>query len=206
MAEKACTSKEGRRHQTEPLRETTDEHVQLVFRAANGDREAYAKVYTLYYPVVINYMRSLNGHYNQHDLEDMVQDTFHDAFRKIKLFNGESTVKTWLFGFAIIVCYGLNRQKNRGSKGPRHHINWLANIVPTPTEPHKVVEEREQIESLQKAISRLSLSQQKIVNLRYHSGLSHKQVSNIMKCSEKAAKCRLSRIVRNLEKFLRRGM
>lgn len=69
--------------------------------------------------------------------------------------------------------------------------------------PHDQLERKEQIESLEKAISRLPLSDQKIISLRFYSGLSHKQISDILHCSEKAAKCRFSRIVHKLEKLLK---
>jgi len=183
-------------------KEITDDHIRLVFRAANGDRAAYAKIYELYRPAVLNYLRSRSSHSRIYELEDMIQEAFCDAYMKIERFTGESSVKTWLFGFAAIAYFNQRRRRNRESGGGGHR-NQLGSIAPILTDPHDQLEHKEQIEWLKKMMSMLPLSDQEIINLRFHCGLSHKQISDVLRCSEKAAKCRYSRILHKLKNLLK---
>ena len=53
-----------------------EEHVQLMRQAARGEKAAYAEISARYRPIVLNYLRSLNGRRYPCDLDDMVQEVF----------------------------------------------------------------------------------------------------------------------------------
>ena len=156
--------KPRRRDPTEPLRGSQDDHVALMFRAATGDETAYAEIYRRYSPAVLRFFLSLNGHSSQHDLDDMTQEVFHRGWDKRKEFQGKSSVKTYLLGFAKYVCreHG-NRHIREDSKQQRIIQNGCR--IDTAPPPEEALCHRESILKLRKAIEKLSKKQQRVLNI-----------------------------------------
>lgn len=174
-------------------------------RAAQGEKAAYAEINELYRPTVLDYFRSPNGRCHQHDLDDMIQEVFKRGWEKKEKFTGKSSVKTWLIGFAGNIYLEARRRENRENERSKNNKERFGVIVPTPTNPDDILENTEQIQSLNQAISRLSKEQQEIIKLHYHHGLSSKQASETLNCSEKAIECRLCRIRQKLKERLEKA-
>lgn len=72
----------------------TDIHRDLIDLCRNHDRSAQIKIYELYYKAMYNTsFRIVN---NTMEAEDIMQDSFLDAFRKLDSFKGESSFGSWL--------------------------------------------------------------------------------------------------------------
>ena len=70
----------------------TDE--ELVRRAQEGDREAFDQMVERHKGAV--FRAALAALRNREDAEDVTQETFITAFRKLDTFRGESQIRTWL--------------------------------------------------------------------------------------------------------------
>ncbi len=70
----------------------TDE--ELVHRAQNGDPAAFDEIVERHKDAV--FRAALAALRNREDAEDVTQETFITAFRKLHTFRGESQVRTWL--------------------------------------------------------------------------------------------------------------
>jgi len=70
----------------------TDE--ELVHRAQNGDPAAFDEIVERHKGAV--FRAALAALRNREDAEDVTQETFITAFRKLHTFRGESQVRTWL--------------------------------------------------------------------------------------------------------------
>ncbi len=110
-------NKGGSNSPSEPLSATTHKLAELMHLAINGDQTAFAKVDEYCRSAVLYYLRSLNGHSSQHDLDDMTQEVFTRAWRDKERYKGASSVRTWLFGYAGNVFCEQIRLKNRGDRG-----------------------------------------------------------------------------------------
>ena len=71
---------------------------ELVERARAGDHAAFGLLVDRYQHVVVRAVRAVLGPGN--DADDVAQDVFLRAFRRIGGFRGEATVKTWLLAIA----------------------------------------------------------------------------------------------------------
>ena len=72
----------------------TDIHRELIELCRKHDRSAQIKIYELYYKAMYNTsFRIVN---NTMEAEDIMQDAFLDAFRKLDTFKGDSSFGAWL--------------------------------------------------------------------------------------------------------------
>lgn len=73
--------------------------LELVRRARHGDEQAFHELVNRYAGQLFGLACSLVG--NVADAEDVVQETFSGAFRKLTTFEARSSVKTWLIRILV---------------------------------------------------------------------------------------------------------
>lgn len=140
---------------------------------------------------------------NQEDAKDLAQEAFLQAFRSLAGFGRKSSFYTWLYRIAMNLC--LNHLKAR----PRAPSGWEPGEIeaglPDPGEDALgtlLADERRQ--ALVEAIEALPPQQKATLTLRVHQGLSHKEIAEILECSEGTAKANYFHAVRALQAKLRR--
>lgn len=80
------------------------------------DNEACEKLYAAYYMRVFSYAMTLTG--DRHLAEEITQETFFRAFRKLKDFRGESDAATWLCAIAKRLYSDELRRRGRSGELP----------------------------------------------------------------------------------------
>jgi RNA polymerase sigma-70 factor (ECF subfamily) len=100
--------KKGRKGSSEAL--AGDQLTELVEKAQAGDVEAFHGLYTAYGQKILNYLYRMTG--SKDDAEDLSQDTFVLAFRKLVSLRDPRRFQSWLFRIAQNSVY----QKYRGRK------------------------------------------------------------------------------------------
>lgn len=83
----------------------------IVARCRAGDLNAFAEVYRLHATRLYNLAYRMVG---RDAAEDLVQDMFLTAFRKLGTFKGESALGTWLYRLGMNVC--LDRLRSKAAK------------------------------------------------------------------------------------------
>lgn len=114
--------------------------------------------------------------------EDVVQETFIRAFEKLKLFEGRSSFKSWLYQIAI------NTAKNRLRK-VNLEVMSLDNMdfgVVAGAERQLIQEDL--LVHLKREVGRLPHRQKTAVVLRIFEDLSFKEIAQIMECPYDTAK------------------
>ena len=81
----------------------------LIQKSKDGDFQAFEKLVGLYENMVFNLAYRLTGNYE--DAEDILQETFINAFKAIKNFRCEAKFSTWLYRIGYNLC--LAKLKNR---------------------------------------------------------------------------------------------
>ena len=71
-----------------------DELKEVIARAKQGDRAAFDELFKETYHKVHSLALRLTG--NEHDADDVVQDTYVRAFRSLRKFRGDARFSTWL--------------------------------------------------------------------------------------------------------------
>jgi len=135
------------------------------------------------------------------DAQDLVQDTFLNAYRGLEGFRGDAQVSTWLYRIAARACLRL-RRKRKGE--PARELS-LDEFIPTsegefrlqlPTDgltPEEALENKELKRALHQAIQKLPNKYRVVLVLRDMEGLTAKEVGTIMGLNERAVKSRLHR-------------
>ena len=175
---------------------STDEVTTLVTRVQNGDIAAFDSIMLLYrerlYSVIYNMT------FNHEDAADLTQESFVKAFRSLKKFKGKSSFFTWLYRIGVnLTLSHLQRKKTRKffsfeqiseEYGSSKEFEKFSS---SDTSSVRKTLLNELHQKLNEALLKLSDKHRTIVVLFEIDGLSHKEISMIMKCTEGTVRSRL---------------
>jgi len=77
-----------------------DRCTRLLLRAKRGDTESFAELYTALRPAVRDFAGSLDGTLSAHDREDLVQEAFLAAWKRLGRYRGDASAKTFVLAIA----------------------------------------------------------------------------------------------------------
>jgi RNA polymerase sigma-70 factor, ECF subfamily len=150
---------------------------------------------------------------NPQDAEDLVQETFLQAFRKWDQFAGRSTPMTWLYTIAARLCQRLHRRR---AGEPKHMESWeellpfgerKMAVLPSSHDDHGegLLQEagRERVEE---AIVALPVTFRLPLVLKEIVGLSVVEVAEILGLKEATVKTRVHRARLRLRQAVEAGL
>lgn len=114
--------------------------------------------------------------------EDVVQDTFIKAYKRLALFEGRASFRSWLYQIA------LNTARNRFRKYARETIGTDNMDVAVDTQVENQVIAMDVRSILQGEIAKLPDRQRTALSLRVFEDLSFKEIADIMECPYDTAK------------------
>jgi RNA polymerase sigma-70 factor (ECF subfamily) len=135
---------------------------------------------------------------NAEDAKDLAQETFVQAYRALGTFRGESRVSTWLYRIAMNLC--INHLKSAAREDPSDAHGALVDSRPDAL---TVLLTDERDRALAKAIEGLPPQQKATLTLRVQHGLGHREIAEILECSEGTAKANYFHAIRALQRTLR---
>jgi RNA polymerase sigma-70 factor (ECF subfamily) len=144
---------------------------------------------------------------NEHDAEDLVQETFLKACRQLHRFDGRASFGTWLYRIATNCATDLLRaRQSRAQK----HVTLNSDIEENPLEQmrsHAPSPERLSLSSeisrlLGPAMSQLSAQERAAFVLRHYEGCSIEEIGQALKLRPNAAKHSIFRAVQKLRRAL----
>lgn len=172
----------------------------LIERCLSGDQSAYVELYDLYSGIIYRLAYSLLG--DREDAEEVLQDSFEYAFRRLDQFDArKSAYKTWLYRIAVSRC----RNKRRRKWLPSFSLNVFDDHEPRdPAAP--LPDERavlnEQQRAVWAAVGELSPKLREVAILRYYGGLQYGEIGDVLGIPAKTAESRM----RLAHKALREGL
>jgi len=129
---------------------------------------------------------------NREDAEELTQDVFIKAFRKLDSFKGGSSLSTWLYRIAWNTAISKTRKKRLIY--PEFDENQFANL---PDETVDEVLEKEndevQLQKLENAIDRLNPEEKALITLYYTESKPLTEVALILNLNADNAKVKLHR-------------
>ncbi|NMH89553.1 RNA polymerase sigma factor [Flavivirga sp. Y03] len=164
-------------------------HKSLVEKSKLGDRNAQYKLYELYVDAMYNI--SMRMMHIKEDAEDVVQDSFIEAFNNLSSFRYESTFGSWLK--RIVINKSINQLKKK--KIP---------VVPIENQMYHIKEDTEDvspeidIKNIVKGIRLLPPGYQQIINLYLIEGYDHIEISEILEISPSTSKSQYHRAKKKL--------
>lgn len=141
---------------------------------------------------------------NRQDAEDVTQDAFVGAFRKLDSFEGRSTFFTWLRRLAYNACIDhLRKQKSRKSDLSTPDTSHL--VAPQSANPMNRFEERETIDAVRSAIDQLPEEQRSIACMRDIDGMDYSEIASVLDIPIGTVRSRLHRARLELKSILERA-
>lgn len=163
----------------------------LVEGCKAGNQQAQIGVYRKYYRQVYNTcLRIVN---NTADAEDLMQNSFIDAFNRIKSYKGPSAFAGWLKKIAV-----NNAIDHLAKKKPHEEIHeYLPEIADySETESEEFIEYR--VELIKKAMNEIHEEYRIILSLCLFEGYDHEEIGQILNISQANVRTRISRARQSL--------
>lgn len=167
--ENKCQSR-GRRHHcwTEDMADTTDSQ-DLLKRSQAGDLAAFGDLVRQHEGWLRGMLRARLRDWTAAD--DLAQDAFVTAFRKIKGFRGDSTFETWLTGIA------MNHFRNHIRKHREEYIGGneeLQQLLGADEEPRTAG--GESLQALQECLQKVTGPSRELLEARYVLGKTVREI------------------------------
>ena len=169
----------------------------LIHRAQSGDEGAFVELIRVYYPFVYAIVIGIVN--NPHDAEEVVQDTFLNAYRGLEQYQEMAKFKNWLGQIARNRARSWLR-KQRIDTVPIDEVN--EHTLGTQDLPEEQLMRREQRELIRRAMGALSEKDREIAHAYYLDGASYDELTETHGLSYNAIAFRLSRAKRQLTKRL----
>ena len=170
----------------------------LVYRAQTGDEGAFAELMREYYPFVYAVViRIVN---NSHDAEEVVQDTFLNAYRGLPQLEDTTKFKSWL-GKIAQNCARNWLRKQRDDTVSIDEVS--EQMLQTQDSPDERLIRLEQRELIRRTMETLPQKDREIAHAFYLEGASYDELTSTHELSYNAIAFRLSRAKRQLSKRLR---
>ena len=170
----------------------------LIHRAQSGDEGAFVELIRVYYPFVYAIVIGIVN--NPHDAEEVVQDTFLNAYRGLAEYQEMAKFKNWLGEIARNRARSWLR-KQRIDTVPIDEVN--EQTFGTQDLPEEQLMRSEQRELIRRAMGVLSEKDREIAQAYYLDGASYDELTRTHGLSYNAIAFRLSRAKRQLTKRLR---
>ena len=179
---------------------------ELVRRAKDGDQLAFEQLVTDNEKRIYNLCRRMVG--DQEDAAELTQEAFLNAWRGLPGFQAESAFSTWLYRLASNVCLDFLRREKRRKSLSLTVVSLdqeEAVELESPDQryaPEGELERLEQRQAIRDGLARLSEEHRQVLVLRELSGLSYREIAQLLGVEEGTVKSRIARARGALRKVL----
>ena len=142
----------------------------LLLRTGQGDREAFARLYSLTRGAVYALALSLLG--DGHEAQDVAQDTFVRVWERAPNYRSQGAPMAWLLTVARNLARSRLRQSGRQITLDEEAWNAIPAAAPEVTPEDRAV--------LQEALARLGAEEREIVLLHAVTGLKHREIAQLL--------------------------
>ena len=175
----------------------TEVHKDIIEKCKRGNAQAQYRLYNQYARAMYNIcLRMMNS---REEAEDLLQESFSDAFGKLHTFRYESTFGAWLKRIVINKCINeINRRRVdldyfddmyyfEGEKNDDHDRDY---------------EKMLNVKNIKKAMEHLPKGSRMIFSLYLLEGYDHVEISEILNISESNSKSQYMRARRKIKEVL----
>ena len=176
--------------------ELNDIKKDIIERSRKGNRNAQYQLYQQYSKAMFNIcFRFMN---NREEAEDMLQESFSEAFSKLAIFRYESTFGAWLKRIVINKC--INELKRKKTQ-----LEFFEDMSPFNNREDKEdgYESGLSAESIKKAMQQLPRGSRMIFSLYLLEGYDHEEISQILSISESNSKTQYMRAKQRIKEILK---
>lgn len=166
-----------------------------------GDQRSLSELYCCAYSQLFNYGFKIVP--DDSLVEDCIQQLFLNVWSKRDVVSEAESVKSYLFtSFRRLIFRRLKKQRNQAKRN-HHYSQHRHESIPT-REELLIHYETEQYKKsrLQIALDSLSKRQRQAIYLKYYSGLSNKEISDVMDVNKQSVYNHISRAIQKMQAFV----
>ncbi|MGV3761594.1 sigma-70 family RNA polymerase sigma factor [Parapedobacter sp.] len=164
----------------------------IIRRIIDGEKALYEIIVRRFNPSLYKVGRSYN--YNHQDTQDLMQETFIDAYKSLLQFEGRSDFKTWIIRIMMNNCF-----RRKGKSSFKNEIMQDINDQSTPmftngqNDTDKIVQRHELGRVIENALERIPFDYRIVFSLREINGLNVAETAETLHISNANVKVRLNR-------------
>jgi RNA polymerase sigma-70 factor (ECF subfamily) len=168
----------------------------LVQQCIDGDRTSYRLLYERYAKAMFNTaLRIVN---TVPDAEDVLQESFTDAFRQLKLFENRSTFGAWLKQIVIYKSIGLLKKKRLNLVEMDSTVD-MAEAIPDEDDIWYTVD------MIRQTIQQLPDGYRTVLSLYLLEGYDHEEISEILGIAQSTVRTQYIRAKQKLLQLLKKS-
>jgi RNA polymerase sigma-70 factor (ECF subfamily) len=174
------------------------DETELIAAARLGNEDAFAELYRQH----IRYVRAIGRSIlHNRDLDDMCQETFMLAFKRLDSFEGNARFRTWITRIAINRCLAILRKGRQASNGESHLVQLDEETV---ADRYVYASRDSQLDGvgarldLERLLGMLKPLQRQILEMAYVEDMPDLQIAEALDTTVVAVKCTLYRVRRLL--------
>lgn len=164
----------------------------IVERILKGEKSLYEIIVRRFNAYLYKVGRSYN--YTHEDTQDLMQDTFIDAYKNLSQFEGRSSFKTWIIRIMLNNCFH-KKEKFSFKNEIRTDVNENSQPMFTNAnnDTNKMVQNRELGHIIEEALGKIPEDYRMVFSLREINGMSVAETVDLLGISEANVKVRLNR-------------
>jgi RNA polymerase sigma-70 factor (ECF subfamily) len=179
-----------------------DEDEALIAAALKGSAYAWEKLVKRYEGKVYNYGLRLTG--NPTDAMDLMQEVFLGIYRNLHRFRGDAQFSSWIYRIAHNKAVDMSRRKRLFTAPPKSADQPEgSDFDQFPSEPAYQpdirVSQGQTNKQIQKMLSKLSMDQRLIVELKIYQSRTFEEIAEIQEISINTAKTRFYSALKKLK-------
>ncbi len=172
-----------------------DIHRGIIELSKAGNNKAQYQLYKLYSKAMFNICCRMTNHYAE--AEDLLQESFTEAFLKLENFRYESAFGAWLKRIVVNKC--INHLKKR-----RAQLVYTDHVPETGNEEEENTDYSQMnVKRIQNAMEELPDGYRVIFSLYLIEGYDHSEIAQIMGISESTSKSQFSRAKQKIKEILK---
>ncbi len=172
-------------------------HKELIEKCKDNDQESQFTIYNIYYKSMYN--TSLRIVNDPLEAEDLMQESFLSAFRKIDTYKGNVSFGAWLK--RIVINKSIDSLRRKKIKFRELNENHLEIKEEDPLNDFKYNEDL--IKKIKEAMKMLPDGYRIVLSLYMIEGYDHREVGEILNINESTSRSQLARARRRLLDILK---
>ena len=186
---------------SKPAGDVRNADLELVGRIRSGDGSAFEALYRQHSTRLYNLASRMMGSHG--DADDLLQDIFLLAYRKLGSFRGESSLGTWLYRLAMNHC--LDVLRNRQTRMGQQTDSLDEPDAPPVASPVPLVGSVSRID-LERAVDALPPACRAAFLLHDVEGFGHQEVGAMLGISEGTSKSQVHKARMRIRYYLAHGV
>lgn len=174
-----------------------DKHYHLVVECKQGSKKACFELYKLYAKAMLNVAFRIVG--NVAEAEDVIQESFLDAFKRIHDFRQETTFGLWLKQIVVSRSINLLRKRKIELVELGDDADNLAD-----EEQYDDQETHYKVAQIKEAMNELPEGYKQVISLYLIEGYDHEEIGQILNITENTSRTQFLRAKRKLSEILSR--